>query len=57
MKMQNALHAEFDCVVKKILVKPGSTVAVEQVLIEFEKKEEEAPAADAKKTKSKKQKQ
>ena len=42
--MQNALHAEHDCVVKKIHVKPGSTVAVEEVLIEFEKEEKEEPA-------------
>ena len=49
MKMQNALRAEHDGVVKVIHVKAGDVVVVDQVLIEFEKDEEEADAAAAKK--------
>jgi propionyl-CoA carboxylase alpha chain len=35
MKMENVLRAERDCVVKKILVKPGDSLAVDAVIMEF----------------------
>ena len=36
MKMQNILRAEKDCKVKKVAVKEGNEVAVDDVLVEFE---------------------
>jgi propionyl-CoA carboxylase alpha chain len=36
MKMQNVLRSERDCTVKKVLIKPGEGVVVDQVLVEFE---------------------
>jgi propionyl-CoA carboxylase alpha chain len=36
MKMRNILRAQADAVVKKVTVTPGTAVAVEQVLVEFE---------------------
>lgn len=36
MKMQNLLKSERDGVIKSINVKAGDSVAVEEVLIEFE---------------------
>ncbi len=36
MKMQNVLRAAKDGVVKKVHAKAGSTVAVDEVLVEFE---------------------
>ena len=36
MKMENVLRAERDGVVKKIYVKPGDSVAVDAVILEFE---------------------
>jgi len=38
MKMQNALRAESDSVIKSIEVKPGDNVSVDAVIIEFESK-------------------
>ena len=35
MKMENVLRAERDGTVKKILVKPGDSVAVDAVILEF----------------------
>jgi propionyl-CoA carboxylase alpha chain len=35
MKMENVLRAERDCVVKKILAKPGDGLAVDAVIMEF----------------------
>ena len=35
MKMENILRAERDAVVTKILVKPGDTLAVDAVIVEF----------------------
>jgi propionyl-CoA carboxylase alpha chain len=35
MKMENVLRAERDCVVKKILAKPGDSLAVDAVIMEF----------------------
>ena len=35
MKMQNVLRAPRDGVVKKVNVKPGTAVAVDEVLVEF----------------------
>lgn len=40
MKMQNILRASRVGKVKKINVKPGSSVAAEEVLIEFEDEEQ-----------------
>ena len=36
MKMQNVLRAERDCKVKSIKAKPGDSLAVDAVIIEFE---------------------
>lgn len=36
MKMQNVLRSPKDGKIKKVLVKPGTTVAVDETLIEFE---------------------
>lgn len=36
MKMENVLHAEHDGVVKSVEAAPGDTLAVDQVIIEFE---------------------
>jgi propionyl-CoA carboxylase alpha chain len=36
MKMQNIIKASVDGKIKKVLVKPGESVAVDQLLIEFE---------------------
>jgi len=36
MKMENVLRAERDGVVKKIPVTPGDSLAVDEVIIEFE---------------------
>jgi propionyl-CoA carboxylase alpha chain len=36
MKMQNILRAERDGKVKRLLVKPGDTLAVDAVIMEFE---------------------
>ncbi len=36
MKMENVLRAERDLTVKKINVKPGDTLAVDAVIMEFE---------------------
>jgi propionyl-CoA carboxylase alpha chain len=47
MKMQNVLHASRVGKVKKINVKPGSSVAAEEVLIEFE---DDDPSTHGKKT-------
>jgi propionyl-CoA carboxylase alpha chain len=35
MKMENVLRAERDCVVKKIFAKPGDSLAVDAVIMEF----------------------
>jgi propionyl-CoA carboxylase alpha chain len=35
MKMENVLRAERDCVVKKIRAKPGDSLAVDAVIMEF----------------------
>jgi len=35
MKMENVLRAERDGVVKTILVKPGDSLAVDAVILEF----------------------
>ncbi len=35
MKMENVLRAERDAVVKKIHVRPGETLAVDTVILEF----------------------
>ena len=35
MKMENILKAEQDCKVKKLVVKPGESLSVDQVIIEF----------------------
>ncbi|MCK9389614.1 MAG: acetyl-CoA carboxylase biotin carboxylase subunit [Sulfuritalea sp.] len=35
MKMENVLKAERDCVVEKLLAKPGESLAVDQVIIAF----------------------
>ena len=35
MKMENVLRAERDGVVKKILAKPGDSLAVDAVIMEF----------------------
>ncbi len=35
MKMENVLRAERDCVVDEILVKPGESLAVDQIIIRF----------------------
>ncbi len=35
MKMENVLKAEQDCVVDKLLAKPGESLAVDQAIIEF----------------------
>jgi propionyl-CoA carboxylase alpha chain len=35
MKMENVLHAERDGVVKKILAKPGDSLAVDATILEF----------------------
>ena len=36
MKMENTLKAEKDCQVKRIVVEPGESLSVDQVIIEFE---------------------
>jgi propionyl-CoA carboxylase alpha chain len=36
MKMENVLKAERDCKVKKVVAKPGESLSVDQVIIEFE---------------------
>ena len=36
MKMENSMRAEQDCVVAKVLVKAGSTLEVDQPIVEFE---------------------
>ena len=36
MKMENILKAEKDCQVKRIVVEPGESLSVDQVIIEFE---------------------
>ena len=36
MKMENVLKAEQDCVVKKIAAQPGASLAVDEIIIEFE---------------------
>ena len=35
MKMENVLKAERDCVVAKLLAKPGESLAVDQAIIAF----------------------
>ena len=35
MKMENVLKAEQDCVIAKILAKPGESLAVDQAIVEF----------------------
>src|SRR5262249_18376887 len=35
MKMENVLHAEIDGIVKKINAKPGDSLAVDAVILEF----------------------
>jgi propionyl-CoA carboxylase alpha chain len=35
MKMENVLKAEQDCVVGKLLAKPGESLSVDQAIIEF----------------------
>ena len=35
MKMENVLRAEHDCVVGKLLAKPGESLSVDQAIIEF----------------------
>ncbi|WP_316861732.1 acetyl/propionyl/methylcrotonyl-CoA carboxylase subunit alpha [uncultured Cohaesibacter sp.] len=42
MKMENVLRAERDLVVEKILVKPGDSLSVDAVIMEFERHDEEA---------------
>ncbi len=37
MKMENVLRAEHDCVVGKLLAKPGESLSVDQAIIEFVK--------------------
>ena len=36
MKMENILKAEKECTVKKIVVQPGESLSVDQVIVEFE---------------------
>ncbi|CAK0751625.1 hypothetical protein WCLP8_2230001 [uncultured Gammaproteobacteria bacterium] len=36
MKMENTLRAEHDVVIKKVNVERGSSLAVDQVILEFE---------------------
>ena len=36
MKMENVLKADSDCVVKKIVVAPGASLSVDEIIIEFE---------------------
>ncbi|HMY07758.1 MAG TPA: ATP-grasp domain-containing protein, partial [Accumulibacter sp.] len=36
MKMENVLKAERDCKVKKVVAKPGESLSVDQVIVEFE---------------------
>lgn len=36
MKMQNLIKSEVEAKVKKVYVKPGQSVAVDELLIEFE---------------------
>jgi len=36
MKMQNIIKSSVEGKIKKILIKPGESVAVDQLLIEFE---------------------
>ena len=36
MKMENVLKAEQDCVVRKVSAAAGESLAVDQVIIEFE---------------------
>jgi propionyl-CoA carboxylase alpha chain len=35
MKMENVLRAERDAVVKRVLAKPGDSLAVDAVILEF----------------------
>src|SRR5207237_6810337 len=35
MKMENVLRAEHDCVVRKVVAKPGDRLAVDAVILEF----------------------
>lgn len=44
MKMENILYAERDAIVKKVLVKKGDSVSVNQVLLEFDDVEEDKAA-------------
>ncbi|MFN4167224.1 MAG: biotin/lipoyl-containing protein, partial [Pannonibacter phragmitetus] len=36
MKMENVLRAERDCVISSIKAKPGDSLAVDAVIMEFE---------------------
>ena len=36
MKMENVLRAERDCVISQIKAKPGDSLAVDAVIMEFE---------------------
>jgi propionyl-CoA carboxylase alpha chain len=36
MKMENVLHADRDCVVAKVLSKPGDSLTVDQPIMEFQ---------------------
>ncbi len=39
MKMENVLRADYDARVKVLLAKPGDSLAVDQPIIEFERRE------------------
>jgi propionyl-CoA carboxylase alpha chain len=36
MKMQNLIKSEIDGIIKKVIAHPGQSVAVDELLIEFE---------------------
>ena len=36
MKMENTLKAERDCRIKRVVAEPGESLAVDQVIVEFE---------------------
>jgi len=55
MKMQNILRAPDNLIVKKLLVKPGKDVGLDELLVEFEaRKVEEEEEEKDKKTDEKK---
>ncbi len=48
MKMQNILRAPDNLVVKKINVKPGKDVMLDELLVEFEERKDEKDEKDEK---------